>query len=93
MSRDSRDPTPADTSPTIDAETRAQVKRWLDNWKVVGPILEQERWGRIVAMTDEETRKAALAVFELWEPDWPTDNGEGLVLHQRVFARARVGRR
>ncbi len=75
----------------LDAEGRAQGKRWLDSWKRLGPILEQERWDRIVALTDAEAQQDAVRLFELWQPDWPTDEGEGLLLHQRVFARARHG--
>lgn len=73
----------------LDAEGRAQMKRWLEDWKRVGPVLEQERWDRIAALTDAEAQEAAVRLFELWQPDWPTDEGEGLLLHQRVFARAR----
>jgi hypothetical protein len=75
----------------LDAEGRAQAKRWLENWKRVGPILEQERWDRVKALTDADAARDALRLFELWQPDWPTDNGEELLLHQRVFARARRG--
>ena len=75
----------------LDAEGRARMKRWLDDWQRVGPILEQERWDRVAALTDAEAQQAAVQLFDLWQPDWPTDNGEGLLLHQRVFARARPG--
>jgi hypothetical protein len=84
---------PTASSPTtrseLDAESRAQMKQWLDNWKVVGPILEAERWARLAAMTDEEAQRASLLVLELWQPDWHGDDGEELLLHQRVFARGR----
>lgn len=76
-------------SAALDAKTRAEGKRWLETWKRVGPILEQERWDRVVAMTDADARQAATWLFELWQADWPTDEGEELLLHQRVFARAR----
>lgn len=72
-----------------DSNARAQHKRWLDNWRRVGPILEAERWERLLSMTDEEAQTATRQLLELWQPDWPTDDGEELVLHQRVFARAR----
>lgn len=75
----------------LDAQGRAQMRRWLSNWERLGPILEQERWDRIVALTDAEAQQAAVRLFELWQPDWPADDGEGLLLHQRVFARARHG--
>jgi len=75
--------------PLLDAEGRAQMKRWLENWKVAGPILEAERWDRLKAMTEEEAQRASQFVLELWQPDWHGDDGEELLLHQRVFARAR----
>jgi hypothetical protein len=78
-------------APAFDADVRAQMKHWLDTWKRVGPLLEQERWDRVVALTDAEAQQAAIRLFALWRPDWPTDGGEGLLLHQRVFARARQG--
>lgn len=65
------------------------MKRWLDNWRRVGPILEAERWARLGAMTDEEAQRATQDVLDLWQPDWVGDAGEELLLHQRVFARAR----
>ena len=73
----------------LDAEGRAQAKRWLDNWKRVGPILEAERLARLASMTDEEARRASLLVLELWQPGWHGGDGEELLIHQRVFARAR----
>ena len=73
----------------LDAESRGDAKRWLENWKRVGPILEAERWQRLAAMTDEEGQRSSRLVLELWQPDWHGDDGEALLLHQRVFARAR----
>ena len=83
---------PQTDRPRLDAEGRAQAKRWLDNWKRVGPLLEQERWQRVRALTDADAARDALRLFDLWQPDWPTDEGAALLLHQRVFARARRGR-
>ena len=53
------------------------------------PILDEERWQRLRSMSHDEAQVATRRVWELWRPDWPTDEGEGLLLHQRVFARAR----
>jgi hypothetical protein len=78
--------------PPLTADEREQMKRWLDNWATAGPVLEQERWERLRHMTPEEAQVAARQVWELWQPDWPSDDGEGLLLQQRVFARARGGR-
>ncbi len=65
------------------------MRQWLDNWERVGPILERDRWNALSAMTDDDARAAAQQLFELWRPDWPTDEGESLLLHQRVFACGR----
>ena len=75
----------------LDEGDRARMKQWLDNWARVGPLLEQERWERLRMMNEEEAQRATRRVLELWQPDWQGDNGEGLLLHQRVFARARRG--
>jgi hypothetical protein len=75
--------------PPLTPEERAQMKQWLDNWARVGPILEEERWARLATMTPEEAQLASRRVLELWQPDWHGDDGEELLLHQRVFARAR----
>src|SRR5438094_148212 len=86
MASDSRTPRSA---PLMEEESRAQAKRWLENWKTLGPILEAERWTRLASMTDEQAQLASRRVLELWQPDWHGDDGEELLLHQRVFARAR----
>jgi hypothetical protein len=65
------------------------MKRWIETWQRVGPILEAERWERLENMTEAEAQQATRRALELWQPDWVGDAGEGLLLHQRVFARAR----
>jgi hypothetical protein len=78
----------SDTAP-LDDETRAGLKRWIENWRTVGPLLERERWERLAAMTDADARRVTTQLLELWQPHWRGDEGEELLLHQRVFARAR----
>lgn len=73
----------------LDPETRGRVKQWLEIWRRVGPELEAERWATLAALSDEQGAQACRRVFELWQPDWPSDDGEGLLLQQRAFARAR----
>ena len=79
---------PPGTDAGLDATARRH-RLWLDTWKRVGPILEQERWDRVQALTDADAARDALWLFELWRSDWPSDDGEELLLHQRVLARAR----
>ena len=73
----------------LDVETRALLKQWLSNWARVGPMLDAERWARLRAMTNREAQEASRRVLELWQPHWHCDDGEELLLHQRVFIRAR----
>ena len=73
----------------LDATTRVQHRQWLDTWKRVGPILEAARWEQLAVMTEAEAQQASQLVLELWQPDWHGDDGAELLLHQRVFARAR----
>jgi hypothetical protein len=74
---------------SADLKTRARIRRWLDGWRHAGRVLDQERSDALVAMTDAEARQAAQRLFGLWQHDWPSDEGEALLLQQRVFARAK----
>jgi hypothetical protein len=51
-------------------------------------VLEAERWDRLRTMTVSEAQEATRRVLELWQPDWHGDDGEALLLVQRVIARA-----
>ena len=73
----------------LDAATRVGMRRWIDTWARVGPMLEAERRERLAAMTDDDAQPASRRVLELWQPGWHSDDGEALLLHQRLFARAR----
>ena len=65
------------------------IRRWLENWQYVGPVLEEERWSRLVELSAADAQRIVADVLDLWQPDWPGDDGEELLLHQRVFARTR----
>lgn len=67
----------------------SRMKQWIDNWRRVGSILDDERWARLAAMTPEEAQRTTRDLLDLWQPDWPSDDGEELLLHQQVFARGR----
>jgi hypothetical protein len=73
----------------LSEDERAQMRQWLRNWEIVGPMLEQERWDRVAALTDDEAWQESEGLLQAWEPDMLGDEGEGLELQQRVFARAR----
>jgi hypothetical protein len=77
----------------ISSADREGLRRWLEQWRRAGPLLEAERWQRLAAMTQAEGQRASWSLLELWQPDWTGDQGEELLLHQQVFARARAHRR
>jgi hypothetical protein len=67
-------------------DSRAAVKRWVDTWKRIGPILDAERWNRLAVMTDRQRASIALDLLSLWQPDRPGDDAGGLIRVQRAFA-------
>jgi hypothetical protein len=73
----------------MDSDRRMQGQRWLDSWAVANTRLEQERWQHVEALDDDAAWDEAQALSALWEPEWEGDRGEGLVLQQDVFGRAR----
>lgn len=79
------------TDPLHD-DARAGMKRWLDTWRVTGPLLDQERTERLAAMGPQEMQDATRSLLDLWRPEWTVDEGQGLLLHQRVFGLARTKR-
>ena len=66
------------------------MRRWVDRWKVVGPLLDAERWARLLASSDDELRQQSQDLLNLWQPGVPGDDGEAIVLPQLAFARMRV---
>ena len=78
---------------TASVEAKAEMRRWIDRWKTVGPILEQERWARLLAASDDELRQQSRDLLALWQPDVAGDDGEAIVLQQRAFARLRARER
>jgi len=77
------------TSLPLDPDARELGRRWLENWRHVGPILEAERWERLASMTERQRADTALDLLGLWQPDRPGDEGEALVRVQQAFVRWR----
>lgn len=74
------------------ASRREGSRAWLDAWARVGPLLAEDRWRRLTSRTDDQLREDSLRLMELWQRDWQGDDGLGLMLHQRIFQRARERR-
>lgn len=63
----------------LDEHERGQMRQWLANWQVAGPLLEQERTERVRALTDADAARMALDLWQFARAD-SGDNGEGILL-------------
>lgn len=66
---------------------KTQMRQWLENWRRVGPLLEEERRQRVAALTDDDAWRESQGLLEWWDPAMTGDAGEGLLLQQAVFGR------
>ena len=68
-------------------EEKAATRRWLEQWRTVGPMLAQERWSRLAARSDADLLQDSRDLLSFWQPDLTGDDGEAIVIQQRVFSR------
>ena len=67
------------------ADEQTQMRQWLENWRIAGPLLEAERASRVAALTDDQAVPMALDLWRLAIPG-RGDDAEGLVLLKRLLA-------
>ena len=69
----------------MDEREKQQILRYIETWRVAGPLLEEERRARLRAMTDEEARETIAALFfgDVTPPGGRRESG--LVEQQRLF--------
>ena len=66
--------------------------RWVENWALTGPLLEEQRRRELRALSDERALFCAEALFSM---PWPADvlanrrRQSGLLQQQDLFARLR----
>jgi len=70
-------------------DERAATRRWLEQWRTVGPLLAEERWARLLARSDADLLRDSIDLLSFWRPGATGDDGEGIAIQQRVFARLR----
>jgi hypothetical protein len=69
---------PKPTHTRLTEDERRLTRQWLDNWTRVGPLLDEERWARVAALTDQDAVRMALDLWRLAVPG-RGDDGEGLL--------------
>ena len=72
----------------MDEREKNDIKRRVEAWRVAGEFLQEERWARLRAMTDEDTRRAVVDLLSGPYPDLP-ERGSGLVEQQLLFKKLR----
>lgn len=71
-------------------DDKAATRRWLEQWRTVGPMLAEERWARLSARCDADLLQDSRDLLAFWRPDFTGDDGEAIMIQQRVFARLRA---
>jgi len=51
--------------------------------------MDADRWRRLAALTDDQAWDEMMGLLSMWEPSWTGDDGDELLRHQDVFAKAR----
>ena len=86
--RRSNAPVAEGSSPQASEQERAAMHRWLETWRAAGARMDADRWRRLTTLTDDEAWDETMGLLSMWEPSWTGDDGEELVRHQDLFARA-----
>ncbi len=69
----------------MDSTEREQIRRRIGEWEIATAVLQQERWARLRAMTDEDCRAAIADLLSLPPSPEQPERGSGLVEQQRLF--------
>ena len=85
-----RDQAAREAASTLSADTKAEMREWVERWKVVGPLLDAERWARLLASSDDDLRQQSRDLLSLWRPEVAGDDGEAILLQQRTFGLLRA---
>ena len=70
--------------PPLTEEERSQGRRWLENWRIAGDILESERAARLAQLSDVDAARIALDLWRFARPSGG-DDAEGLILFKQVI--------
>jgi len=65
------------------------VRRWIEDWRAAGPVLESVRAEAIQQSDTAAAIEQLSDAFESARREWPAPTTSGLVEQQRLFARLR----
>ena len=82
------DPIPAPSmTASFGAREKAEMREFVERWKIAGALLDADRWQRLRGATEAELNRKAWDVLGLWQAGLTGDDGEAIRIQQRVFAR------
>jgi hypothetical protein len=74
-------------NPPFDEKARAGMKRWVDNWKRVGPLLEARRTADLRRLTEGEAARIATELLWVGQPAGQGDSAAGLVAMREALRK------
>ncbi len=74
----------------MDEREKELTKRWIETWRVAGPLLEKIRDEEVARMTDEEGLRIAEMVLSMFDREVAQQlrTSSGLIGQQELFQRS-----
>jgi hypothetical protein len=66
---------------------REAIKRRLRIWQESGPLLQEQRWRELMALTDDAALRLTKALFSRKIDYLPKRDSSGLIAQQALFRR------
>jgi hypothetical protein len=73
-----------------DATTPEEMRRWVQQWRQTGILLDEVKRRELAEMTEEQARQAARLVLSIPRRGRDPNVVSGLVEQQAIFHRRRV---
>ncbi len=61
------------------------LRRFVLTWRETGPLLDEERFRRLMELDDDGARRMTLDLLSMRASGEAGDRGEGLLLHRQAF--------
>jgi len=77
------------SSPTLTEAEREAIRLRLRIWEEAGPLLQEQRWRELQALTEEKALSLTKALFRRGATTFSKRESSGLVEQQALFRRLR----